>query len=850
MRTISVRNILAHKVRLALTVLSVVLGTAFISGSAMFTSSLSTSFDSIISTQFDKVDIAVSGPITGDDVARLREDPTVNTVEVSSKQANVIVAGPNKKVISSGGAPSQALAIAPGTTEISTQGRVVQGHLPDKVGDVALNESAAQRGGVKLGDELTIVTPMERITRTVVGTFEASTSTGGWIGVAFPEEDYLGLFTDGVTVDAASVSLKDHDATESVSRRLEGEFPQLKVQPGKVLAEEYSKLVKQILSFVNYFLWAFAGIALLVGTFIISNTFSMIVAQRNREFALLRAIGTSSKQITRSVVFEALLVGVIGSGIGIVAGMGLVKLLTGLLSLMGIGLPNTGLGLDTVSIAMPLVIGTAVTVLSAWAPAKRAGSIRPVQAMRNTNQSGWEGLGPRTIAGTALLFAGALACVLGGEMAGATKPRAIAVGIGALLLILGLWLAGPALSIPIVGALGRVAGAPFKAVGRLAATNSDRNPRRTAATAFALTLGLIMVSSIGMLGATMKANLEEVLDSSMTSDYILSGRQDMGIGIPAGVDNRIRDLDGVDTSATLSTTNATVDGEGLFPHTVGEPMIMVYSGDLAGTVDLEFLSGDTTIAAGDNDTEEQRPGVLLSESYAAEHNLRPGDEVTLQAGDRSTTWPISGVFRESAAALLGSGVVPTEALSNISAPGSLNTRYILVSTFSPNKKAFRSTLEDAVAEDLVITVKDKEEFKGEQTAAISQMLGILYGLLGLAVVVAILGIINTLALSVVERRQEIGMLRAVGMQRRQIRLMIYIESAVIAVFGALTGAIVGLGVGYSFVKTLAANGLAQIVIPWDQVVWMLIASAVIGVLAAVIPGIRAARTTPLEAISD
>ncbi|PRQ10458.1 ABC transporter permease [Corynebacterium sp. 13CS0277] len=829
MRTISVRTLLAHKVRLLLTILSVVLGTAFIAGSAMFTSSLSQSFDNIIATQFDRVDIAVTGELTPEVIDRLRAADGVAQVEIASRGANVIVAGPDKKVISSGGAPSQALAIAPGTSEISTQGRVVQGHLPTAPGEVALNEQAAVKGHAGLGDEITIVTPQSRVTRTLVGTFEAGTSTGGWIGVAFPEDAYRELFP---LIDSASVSLVDHDAVDAATTALAEQFPELKVQAGKTLAEDYSKLVRQILSFVNYFLWAFAGIALLVGTFIISNTFSMIVAQRNREFALLRAIGTSSQQISRAVVFEAVLVGLVGSGLGVLAGMGLVKLLSGLLSLMGVGLPAGGFGLTPTSVASPLVIGTVVTVLSAWAPARRAGAIRPVQALR-TDTAG--GLGPRTMVGAVFLFAGALACVLGGDMAGAAKPRAIGVGIGALLLIVGLWLAGPALSVPVVGVLGRVAGKPFRAVGRLAATNSDRNPRRTAATAFALTLGLIMVSSIGMLGATMKASLDDVLESGLRADYVLTGRQDMGISIPAGVDERIHSIDGVARQATIVTVTQ--------GHTAAMPGgfgTIGYTGDLTGTLDIDFTRGGPSI--------DGHPGVLVSETFAAAHNLTPGAGVEIPLGDDTTTAPVAGVYADNP--ILGDGVVPKDTLDAHVHPGQITTRYILVGTDNANKKALRTALEDAVADDLVVTVKDKEEFKGEQTAAIGQMLGILYGLLGLAVIVAILGIVNTLALSVVERRQEIGMLRAVGMQRRQIRLMIYIESAVIAVFGALTGALVGLGVGYSFVSALSQDGLDTIVIPWGQVGSMLIASAVIGILAAVLPALKAARTAPLEAIAE
>ena len=330
-------------------------------------------------------------------------------------------------------------------------------------------------------------------------------------------------FTDGEHVTQVSISLNDASAADSYRETLAARYPDDTVETGQALVERTNKQIKQALSFVNYFLWAFAGIALLVGTFIISNTFSMIVAQRNREFALLRSIGVKQSQITRSVVFEAVIVAIIGSLLGIVAGFGIVKAIYAVMEARGFGLPSSGIGLNAQGIITPLVVGVIITVLSAWAPARRAGAVRPVQAMRSGDQAS-NSLLIRTVCGAVVGALGLLLVIIPTFMSsGGMGVKASMIGFGALLLVIGLWLAGPMLSIPLVGGLGRVVGAPFGVVGKLAATNSRRNPRRTAATSFALTLGLMMVSSIGMFGATMRESTAEIVDNSVAADFVLTG---------------------------------------------------------------------------------------------------------------------------------------------------------------------------------------------------------------------------------------------------------------------------------------------------------------------------------------
>ena len=303
MRTISLRTIAAHKIRLALTVLSVVLGTAFIAGSSMFTASLSNSFNSIVSTAFDDVDIVVAGGEKTPDgvslqvVEELRQRADIKSVDIGVTGSQIVLGGSDGRAIQTGGAPSQALPSFEGSTSASG-GDLIEGKMPTETGTVAVNESAAERGNIKVGDKVTVITPKERKDYEVVGLVSTVNDTGGWVGVVFPEPDYLDQFSNGSTVSQVIVRLDDRGKADSLRESLAKQYPDLKVDTGAKLVEEVGSVIKSALSFVNYFLWAFAGIALLVGTFIISNTFSMIVAQRNREFALLRSIGISQQQIT------------------------------------------------------------------------------------------------------------------------------------------------------------------------------------------------------------------------------------------------------------------------------------------------------------------------------------------------------------------------------------------------------------------------------------------------------------------------------------------------------------------------------------------------------------------------
>ena len=833
MRKVSLRNLAAHKVRLILTVLSVVLGTAFVAGSFVFTDTLQKTFDGIFDGTAQGVDVRVSPVEQGSSGVPIADVDAIRAVDgvravAPSVGGQIVVLNSAGKPMQNGGAPSIGSSYLPPDQQLGEPTKFVAGTPPEQTGQIALNENAAKRAGLDVGSHTRVLTMSGWNDVSVSGIYAPETDTGGYVGALFTDAQARQLFTDGSHVgyiDVAGDGVSQADLRDRIATAL----PDTKVQTGDEVREETKDEVAKALSFVNYFLLAFGAIALLVGTFIIYNTFSMIVAQRLRELALLRAIGASRKQVGRSVVFEALVVGIIGSALGIAAGVGLAYGLRGLLNAFDLGLPEGSLQVAPRTIIVALVLGVLVTVVSAYAPARRASKVPPVAAMREEFASTGDTLKVRSLIGAIAAVLGALALVVGAQSTGG--GAAALVGIGALALVLAVLLAAPALSRPIVGGLGAVFAKPFGPVGRLARTNAVRNPKRTAATAFALTLGLMLVSVIGVFGASAKSSVNALVDKGIEADFVLTGPQ--GIGVPAGAAAAAAQVSGVEQAVSLHGVAVKIDDKDVFGTAL--------SGPPDGVLDYTMKEGTASVTGTD---------MLVSETEAADHGWKLGTPVTLTDRDgEQVTTTVTGVYADNQ--LLGSWVVSDQVYQEVT-PLSMRTKWAVLVKAAPNANLTTMASDLATATDpfVVVQVQDREQFKGTQAQQIDTLLAVLYGLLALAVVIAILGIVNTLALSVVERRREIGMLRAVGMQRAQVRRTIYLESVLIAVFGALIGVVLGVVFGWGFVRTLADQGLDQISVPWGQVLAMLIGSAVIGVLAALWPASRAARTKPLEAITD
>ena len=621
---------------------------------------------------------------------------------------------------------------------------------------------------------------------------------------------------------------------EQVRDTIAAEFPDYTVSTGDEVRERLSEQLSTILDFVNYFFVAFGLIALLVGTFIIYNTFSMLVAQRLRELALLRAIGASRGQLTRSVMAEAAVTGLVGSAIGVLAGFGLAQLIFLVLEALDLGIPSGALSLTPMSVITPLALGFVVTVFSAWAPARRAGRVAPVQGMRVGSVSTEAGGAWRTYIGVLAVVSG-VALALIGTWHDTTRDGAITVGVGAAALIVGSFLVMPTLAKPIAGGIGRVIGAPFGAVGKLAATNAGRNTRRTAATAFALTLGLTLVAAFGTLGATTKESVSGVINQDINAELVIQGVASQGppTPLPGGIQDRVTSVDEVGDVAWLAFS---------FAQLAGEPQALAAAGGpLEEMIDATMVDGSLV------------PGpdsLVVSRTVARDRGWTVGASVPLVGPDGTeSTLRVTGVYEDSQ--ILGPFYTGMDVYERL-VPENLRTTSIMLASAAEGVSTDEvlAAVTDELTDIPIAMVQSKQQYIDVQTGGIDQLLSIIYALLGLALVIAVLGIVNTLALSVIERRTEIGMLRAVGMQRSQIRRTINLESTQIAVFGALIGAAVGVYLGWAFVTVLADSGLTETTIPWGGIVVVLASSAVVGVLASLWPAHRAAKTGPLEAIAD
>jgi putative ABC transport system permease protein len=837
MRTVSLRNLGAHKVRLALTLISVLLGTAFVAGSFVFTDTLKQSFDTIFATSDKGIDARVQpihGYQAGVPVSALRTIQQVPGVRAAEPHigAGLIVVDDQGKRVDTGGAPSEGGAWQPHNV-IGEAPRLVSGHPPTQPNQVVINDGAASKYHLTTGEHVRLVVQNAPVVdATIVGVYDVSFDTGGYLGALLSREQAMSLFTDGAHYNEINVAADSGVSEQTLVSRIEQVLPaDLEARTGTQVRDDDAGGVATALSFITYLLLGFGIVALLVGTFIIYNTFSMIVAQRQRELALLRAIGADRRQVRRSVTFEALIIGLLGSALGLAGGVGLAYGLHALLDALDLGLPSGGLVMSLRTVLLSVILGTVVTVFAASAPARRAGRIAPVAAMREEFATpSAAGLRRRSALGV-IVGLGAVAATVAGVAADKAGPGALFTGLGLVAACAAAMLLSPVFARWIIAPMGRVVGRPFGLVGRMARMNAVRNPRRTAATAFALTLGLVLVTGIAVIGSSMKASIDKLFENNVTADYILT--TDYTVNVPVAAAQAARNVAGVQSVTELQTVESRVDGKSRVGSSVDGPLTAVMNVHMdAGSVDTSGRH------------------MIVSRTYADDHGWTMGTRHTLDVpGVEPITVTVTGIFADDQ--LIGPWAVSGQIYRALTPKNRWADDVALVhAKDGADLEAVRSGLEKVTNDYYVVDVRNRSEFQGYIASQINGLLGLLYGLLGLAIVIAILGIINTQALSVIERRREIGMLRAVAMQRKQVRRTIYLESMLIAVFGAVLGVSLGITFGALFTRTLRGKALDTISVPWSQAVLFLGLAAVVGVLAAVWPGFRAARTPPLAAMAE
>ncbi|MBE1536213.1 ABC transporter permease [Actinomadura algeriensis] len=827
MAKVTLRNLAAHKIRLVLTAVAVILGVAFVAGTLIFTDSMNRQFDDMFSRIGQSVAVSVrttdegggGRPVPASVVESVKNvEGTENVVGNVTGFAGVLgrdgeMAGPPAEQ----GVPKLGVNWADDTGFTMTSGRAPRGPA-----EVALDAATARDAGFGVGDTVQVVTsgPVQRMT--VVGLID----TGDLMGASVTAFDTAtaqklllrpGYFTD---LQMESAGPSESELRDRVAAVLPGGFEAI---TGEQLREETKSEVAQIMGFFRTFMLVFALISVFVGAFIIFNTFSMLVAQRTRELALLRAIGAARPQVTRAVLGEAVAVGVVGSTLGLAAGAGLA------LALQGVAGMDAALVFTPTPVIWSYAVGIVVTVVSAYFPARRAAKIPPVAAMRDDVALPQRSLRIRVALGSLLAAAGAALIAAG--LAGSGNGAVALVGGGAFAVFIGVTMLAPLISVPVVTVLGapfaRLLGAP----GRLARRNALRNPRRTAATAAALMIGLALITVVNVLGSTMRTSIEQQIENQFGADYLVqaAGGGISGASVGSDVPATLEKVPGVEDATAIYGGQATFGGEEV-QYVAGDAAAVVQAGR------LETVAGKAEFGS---------DGFLVGEGAAKERGWTVGAQVPIRFPDGKTaTLRVAGIYAEND--LVGGHVLdPRVYLAHTVKP----QIGLVVVNAADAGAATTEAIEGALAAYPNLEVSDQAALKDRARGQVDSMVTALTTLLMMSVIIAAVGVVNTLALSVIERTREIGLLRAIGLGRRQLRRMIRVESIVIAVFGAVLGIGIGVAFGAALQNALSDQGLTVLSVPVVTLCVYVAVAAVIGGLAALWPAWRAGRMDVLKAIS-
>ncbi len=840
---VTVKGLLAHKLRLALTGLAIVLGVTFISGTLVLTDTLHNTFNTLFGHIYQNVDFEVRAkaafnsnsagggaqrkPIPESLLAPVRHVPGVAYAAGNVSGYAQFVA-PDGKAVSTGGAPTIGLSFDPNPQLSSLQ--LDHGTAPTTPNQVLMDEGTAQKYNFKVGDHVRILLAGPPQTFTISGLvkFGTANNLAGATIAAFDLPTAQNLFNQVGQFNAIDVLTTPGADKAGVQHAIAQVLPPgTEVVTGQTVANEQTNNINQALGFFSTALLVFAFISLFVGGFTIFNTFSILVGQRTRELALLRIVGASRRQVFRSVLLEAGILGLVASlvglGLGVLAAIGLEALLSG----FGITLPSGPLVFQTRTVIAALLVGVGVTMISAISPARRAVRIAPVAAIS-------EHQGQATESSTRRLVLGGVFAVVGIALltVGLTQPAIQLVGLGAIGIFVGIGMLAPVVARPMASGLGRPLAALFGISGRLGRENSMRSPRRTAQTSSALMVGLALVSTIAVFGASLSKSATSSVDNAISADYIITTSGNGGAG---GFSNSVAAAGSRIPGVTATST--VYSREFQFQNSVVS-LTAVSTDQLSKTIILRMDSGTGAPALASGQ-------LLIDSTTANTKHLSVGSVVPVKfAQTGNTTMRIGGIFKPNA--LIGSFLVGDGFfLSHFNDP--LPVAVLLQSSNGP-------TITGAVNRGLSaypnLKIQTRAEFEKSQQQQVNQLLGLVYALLALAVIIALIGIVNTLMLSVFERTHEIGLLRAVGMRRRQIRAMIRSESVIIAVFGAIIGIIVGALLGTAFSASLKQQGITDIVIPITSLVVFLVLAALLGLGAAAWPARRAAKLDVLAAIAS
>ncbi|CAA9240309.1 MAG: ABC transporter, fused permease protein [uncultured Acidimicrobiales bacterium] len=841
MLKVSLKGLLAHKRRLLGTCSAVLLGVAFLAGTLVLGDTIRASFDKVFADATAGTDAVVRGVETVSTEMgtqrRLISEGLLSQLERVDGVALVVpqaeglaqIIGSDGQAIGGQGPPTLAGNWV--NDPALNPYRIAEGREPRAAGEVVIDRGAADLGKLQLGGSVEIRTP-DPVQMAIVGiaTFGAEADNLGgttYVGLTLDQAQELLLRREG-QVTSFAVRADDGVEQDVLVERLRGVLPEgSEVLSGAALAEELNTDINEaFLGFFETFLLIFTGVALLVATFSIYNTFSVILAQRTRESALLRAIGASRGQVLLSIAIEALVIGVVAAVLGIVAGVLLASALRAAMDAAGFGLPPGGLAITPATIVTSLVVGVVVTLLASLVPAIKASGVAPLAALRDVaiDRTGTSKV--RVVLGAALTAVG-VALVLYAALA----TELNAAGPGAVLTIIGVVVSGPVVAKP----MSRVLGAPLRArgmSGRLARENAMRNPRRTASTATALMLGVGVVTLFTVIGASIKSSIDDAVSQAFAGDLVISSNNFSGSGISPDAVVAMNALPEVDTAAAVSFGPVRLAGEDRL-------LTAVNPAELAQVLDIGVTEGSLVGLRPDQ--------FAVFDDLATEKGWQLGTRVPVTFPDGVSAELTVGAIYGSAE-ITGPLVLPAAALEPHIARPVITT---IILTLNDGVSIDRGQAAVQVVADEYGTPKvlDRDEYVDSIAGQINQFLTVVYVLLALSIVIALMGIANTLSLSVHERTRELGLLRAVGQTRGQLRSMVRWESVIIAVFGTLGGVAIGLFIAWAVVKALADEGFNAFAAPIGQLLIVLVVGALVGVLAGIRPARRAAKLDVLRAIS-
>lgn len=835
----ALKTAVAHRVRLGMTAMAIVLGVAFVSGSFVFTDTINARFETLFDDVYAGIDATVRpvppefGAQQGTVEGSLPESLVAEVAEIDGVDAAVgSVAGfaqiisPDGEPIGGQGPPTLGFSWIEQPALSSVSIDESNGRPPAQSGEVAVDVGTAEAHGLRLGDTVSIQTVMGLESFEIVGLANFGTEdnlAGATLSIFSFEEGQRVFDLEGRVSGIDVLAVDGVEPSELVGRLASVAPDGAEVVTGDQQTQEQLDAFTEGIGFLTTALLAFAAVAVFVGGFVIHNTFRIIVAQRARELALLRAIGATGRQLTTMVAIEALAISVVASAVGVLAGTGLATGIKAAMNAGGLGIPDGPLTIAPRTIVVGMAVGVVVTMVSSLVPAWRAASVPPVAAMREIQPpSTRDSLRGRAVAGGAVSLLGAAA--IGGGLLLENGASLALVGLGSLVLFLGVSVLAPIFAIPITRTLGR----PLPGVtGAMARDNTIRQPRRTASTAAALMIGVALVSFVGIFAASIKASVSETLEGAFPADLAFSSTN-FSVGVSPLVEARLEQIEGFETVSSVRSGHIRIGGEELNVAAFDPDVERVY--DMGATIDPSSV----------------RDGLLVAEAVAEERSWMVGDHIEIEfAATGTRSMEVVGTFEDQTFA--------NYLVSKATFEQNFTTRD---ATITLARLEDDMSLEQArVAASAVlgdfpnVDVDTRAEQIAAAEAEVDTLVNLFSGLLGLAVIIAVIGIANTLSLSVFERTREIGLLRAIGMSRRQVRRMIRWEAVIVALFGAVLGVSIGTGLGWAVVSSLADDGLGTFAVPAGRLVLWLGLAMVAGAIAASLPARRGSRMNVLDAIS-